>query len=222
MALPRPARGYWLWSPHAPLTAFTHFITLLCGSKVLTHMRVLCTSIHLFTCFNLLACMSVPLPDEIPEEDASRKRISKKRPASTAPGIIQLPDDLTDDASSEHDEVLLPDALLVNCCAKGCIFKDAILTAQQHWDCRGPTSEDIKGEMFRQLAAAVNGASEAMSSRATHLARPYTYFNIPVCRSAFQHLWKLSNCKLDTLANHAIAGRSEPPHDLRSARPVRE
>ena len=101
-----------------PLTTCTHFSTLLCGSKVLTHMRVLCICIHLFTCFNLLACMSVPLPDEIPEEDASRKRISKKRPASTAPGIIQLPDDLTDDASSEHDEVILPDMVLVNCCAK--------------------------------------------------------------------------------------------------------
>ena len=168
--------------------------------------------------------MHVPLPDEIPDEDDSRRRITKKRPASTSgPEVIQLPDDLTDDASSNHaDEVLLPDMVLKNCCAKGCIFKDAVLTAQRDWDCRGPTSEDIKGEMFRQVAAAATGASEAMSSGATHLARPYKYFNIPVCRSAFQHLWKLSNCKLDTLANHAIAGRSEPPHDLRSARPVRE
>ena len=167
--------------------------------------------------------MHVPLPDEIPDEDDSRRRINKKRPASTGPEVIQLPDDLTDDASSNHaDEVLLPDMVLKNCCAKGCIFKDAVLTAQRDWDCRGPSSEDIKGEMFRQVAAAATGASEAMSSGATHLARPYKYFNIPVCRSAFQHLWKLSNCKLDTLANHAIAGRSEPPHDLRSARPVRE
>ena len=40
--------------PPCPLTTFTHFITLLRGSKMLTHIPVLCTS---NTCFNLLTCM---------------------------------------------------------------------------------------------------------------------------------------------------------------------
>ena len=157
---------------------------------------------------------SIPLPDDLPDDTGPMPRQARMQ-TIIHDDMPPLPDQL-DDASTDNDIVELPDAILSRCCQKGCLDKTAVQRAKHQWHAQHPTSEAIRGELFRQVKLSLASSSSGSSGRS------YTYFNIPVCRPGFQSLWSIGNSKLDSLAAHASAGNTEPPHDLRSARPVRE
>ena len=80
---------------------------------------------------------------------------------------------------------------------------------------RGPTTEEQLGEQFRQIKDSIDRTT------GYHNTRPYNYFGHPICRAGFLHLWDIGHSKLERLATHAQTGHTEPPNDLRGARPVR-
>ena len=129
---------------------------------------------------------------------------------------MPLPDEVQDNDEIAAEELPpTPHQVLNRCCQQNCLAAAEVRAEQHRWEDERHSAHECRGELFRRIRGSSN---KRVSHKQT---KHYQYFSTMVCRAAFLKLWDISNGKLTDWAKHAVIGSTEPPADLRKARPLR-